>query len=400
MQNKNSEALRAARKARLAGKTSTPGTAAKPIAQVKTVLTTPKAKKAENEILVVQTDDQQILPEGKADKSVPIVPPPPGGAAAPEGAVMAPEGAAAPGEEVLEVAVEVPAEEAVEVEEEMVEAYVVDPALIPVNARIRLVGPFSTEKDAHWIVLANGEPLAKVALSDQTYEGGLEDMAFRKSFTSEAYGQSFASAATKKPIQQLLADTHARPYAAAVRSTKVYAEISAKAQADAKASVQKSAAKFRDDFLSMLGLVAEAQRTNFMPENPLKEALFRTIKRAGVNDPTAPIEAAFLEASVQHFEVMANKAMKWLDYKADSLADIREAITANATTAHPRTYTASVEVQASTIPQQRPVASARANVPLVATRQAPVAEPTEHERVKRSFAFRSRMHDRSISSKG
>lgn len=417
MKNSNSEALRAARKARLAGKTSTPGTAAKPIAQVKKVVTTPKSKKAENEVLTVQTDDQQHLPEGKAEKSVPIQPPPPGGAAAPAGAVMAPDGAAAPGEEVLEVAVEAPggemppaaaegaetpaeekAEEATEDEDdEMVEAYVVDPAFIPANAHIRCVGPFMKEKDAHWIVLADGEPLAKIALSDQTYDG-TDNPSFRKSFVSEAFGQSFASAATKKPIQQLLASCHGRPYAAAVRATKAYAEIAVKAEAAAKATVQKSAAKFRDDFLSMLGLVAEAQRTNFMPENPLKEALFRSAKRAGVNDPTALIEAAFNEASTQHFEVMANKAVRWMDFSADALADIKETLAGSATTARPRLYEASVET-APAIPQQRPVASSRANVPIVATRVAAV-QTDEKEIVRERFSFRTRMHDRSIPSKG
>lgn len=425
MKNTSSEALRAARKARLAGKTSTPGTAAKPIAQVKKVVTT--TKKAENEVLVVQTDDQQKLPEGKAEKSVPIQPPPPGGGAAPgaapgagpEGALMAPAGDAPAAEETLEVAVEAPAdapavkealEEAVEEdvaeeeeeEEEMVEAYVVDPALIPADARINLIGPFESEKDAHWIVLANGEPLAKVALSDQKFDGS-ESPAFRKAFTSEDYGNSFASAAKKKPIQQLLASTSARPYAAAVRSTSAYAEISAKAQAAAKSDVQKKASQFRDDFLSMLGLVAEAQRTNFINENPLKEALFTAFKRAGVNDPTGIIESAFVEASAAHFELMANKAIKWLDYNADALADIKEAITANSSTVRPRTYSAqpmTAAVEQSPIPQQRPVASSRGNVPLAATHQASMPEPSEHDRLRERFSFRARMHNRTIPSKG
>lgn len=410
MKNITAADLRAARKARLAttkGTTSAANTA--PQSQAVT-------KKAEDALLVTQTDDQQVLPVDKAEKSQPVPPPmadaapagmaPAAEAPAGEGALLievAPAGdePAAPAEIAEEIAEEMPVEE-MPAEEAELSARVVDPAQVSASARIDVVGPFEKNADAFWIVLADGEPLAKIAMGDQK----ISDVArnsdtFRKMFLHEDYARSIKSAASKTPILKLLSDMNARPYTASVTRTAAYAAISDKAAKDSKSEIQKKQAKFRDDFLSMLNLVAEAQVKNFLPRNPLKEALFKALKKAGTHDPTPVIESAFIEAGPAHFEIMANQAMKWLDYNAESLADIRQAIDEMGTGSRSFAYNEAPAAapQAFAAPAaQRPVPSSDANVPIVtAGSHAPASET---DRIRDIFGFRSRMHGRVTPPRG
>lgn len=406
MKNITAADLRAARKARLATTKGTPSAAnTAPQSQAVT-------KKAEDALLVTQTDDQQVLPVDKAEKSQPV--PPPMADAAPAGMPGLPGAPAAPGagEGALlievEPALDAPAEMAEEIAEEMpaeeaeLSARVVDPAQVSASARIDVVGPFEKNADAFWIVLADGEPLAKIAMGDQK----ISDVArnsdtFRKMFLHEDYARSIKSAASKTPILKLLSDMNARPYTASVTRTAAYAAISDKAAKDSKSEIQKKQAKFRDDFLSMLNLVAEAQVKNFLPRNPLKEALFKALKKAGTHDPTPVIESAFIEAGPAHFEIMANQAMKWLDYNAESLADIRQAIDEMGTGSRSFAYNEAPAAapQAFAAPAaQRPVPSSDANVPIVtAGSHAPASET---DRIRDIFGFRSRMHGRVTPPRG
>lgn len=406
MKNITAADLRAARKARLATKGQPSAANTAPQSQAVT-------KKAEDAVLVTQTDDQQVLPVDKAEKSQPVPPPMPG--AAPAGDLAAPAAPAGEGAVLIEVApaademappaaAEEVVEEAAELPEEELSARVVDPAQVSASAQIDVVGPFQKNADAFWIVLADGEPLAKVALSDQKIDKVARNSdTFRKMFLHEDYARSIKSAASKTPLLQLLRDMNARAYTASVTRTAAYAEISDRAAKESKAEIQKKQAKFRDDFLSMFNLVAEAQVKNFLPRNPLKEALFKALKKAGSHDPTPVIESAFIEAGPAHFESMANQAMKWLDYNAESLADIRQAIdemgTGSRSFAYDTTAPVAPQAPAYAAPAaQRPVPSSEANVPIVtAGSHAPASEA---DRMRGIFGFRSRMHGRMTSPKG
>jgi len=266
-------------------------------------------------------------------------------------------------------------------------ARVADPGKISEKSNISLAGPYESNTDnPHWVVFADGEPLAKIALADQDNSEKI-----RKIFATDEYARSFIDTAKKVPITNLLVHTKARPYIASVKATEAFAAIDAKYKEDAKQEFQRRASLYRDDLRTMVALVVEAQRKNFLTNNPLKNAFFKQLKSAGILDPTPLIEAAFVEASVPHFEEVIAQAQKWMDYTPESLADIKQSITEM-----PVRDVQAIKVPVGTrVAGSRPmVPSAAGNIPVAPSgaSEIHVAEATDKDQAKRTFNFRGRMH--------
>jgi len=271
-------------------------------------------------------------------------------------------------------------------------ARVADPGKIGDKAQVTLAGPYNTGTDnPHWVVFADGEPLAKIALADQDSPDKI-----RKIFATADYAQSFIDILKKVPLVSILASCKARPYIASVKSTEAFAAVDAKYKADAKTEFQSKAAKYRDDLLSMASLVVEGQRKNFLTENPLKDSLFKHMKSAGVQDPVKVIEAAFIESSAQYFEGTLKQAQKWLDYTPEALADIKQAITEMPTReVHAVALTPGVR-------EARAVPSSKANVAIAPTTSSDVrvGETSDKDVVRSTFNFRGRMSARGMVQNG
>lgn len=270
-------------------------------------------------------------------------------------------------------------------------ARVANPANVGVDSKITCVGPYNTNTDnPHWVVFADGEPFAKVALADQQNPDSI-----RKIFATEDYAKSFLDTCKKAPLAQVLVATKARPYVAVVKSTEVFAAVESKYKAEAKAELQARAAGYRDQLATMVNLVVEAQRKNFLTDNPLKDSLFKQLKAAGVQNPVAVIENAFVEASGAHFESTMKQAQKWMDFTPEALADIKQAIMEMPV----RTVSASVEMAQGARP---PVPSSRGNVPVVASSvsNVKVAEVSDKEAARQQFSFRDRMKGNLMPQNG
>jgi len=269
-------------------------------------------------------------------------------------------------------------------------AKVADPSKVSEKDAVQLVGPFNTETDnPHWIVLAGGSPLAKIALADQD-----EPDKMRKVFAMNDYAKSFMSTLKEIPLIQMLNATKARPYVASVRSTEVFASLDKKYQEEGIAAFQKKAASYRDDLGTMVGLVVEAQRKNFLVQNPLKEALFKSMVSAGVENPERIIESAFVEASGEHFSMVLAQAQKWMEYSAEALADIKAQVTEMPVR----------EVKARTVVNTptTPVPSAKHNVPLSTPKgEEREAQPMDlKDQMKARLNLRGRMHAHDMQPKG
>jgi hypothetical protein len=275
-------------------------------------------------------------------------------------------------------------------------ASVVDPSRLEETTKITLAGPYNAGEDSpHWVVLAEGKPLAEINLADQENPEKI-----KKAFVTDEYAQALVQNAKRMPIKQLLAAVRARPYVATVKSTEIFASIDKRYKQESHEAFQKKAAGYRDDLSSMMMIVAEGQRKNFIMESPLKEALFQQLKKAGVQNPVPAIEAAFKAAFPEHLESMLKQAQKWMDLSAEAMAEIRESIM----------DMPSREVAAIALPPGARVAatkgvpSSAGNVPLsTATAGGSPTERTaeaEKEDLKKTFSFRSRMHNHKMAARG
>lgn len=269
-------------------------------------------------------------------------------------------------------------------------ARVVDPARIGAEAAISVSGPFNTKTaNPHWIVLVDGEPYAKIALSDQD-----DKEKIAKVFVTEAYAAGIKAGTARMPLEQVMNNVKARPYIAAVRSTEAFAAVEGQAKEAAKHAFQKKSAQYRDDFMSMLNLAVAAQTSNFISENPLKDSMYKAMKSAGVHDPVPLIEAAYAEAAPSHFETLFRLASKWNDFTPEALADVKQEILGRPARSVRQAPVAHVP---STPVAPKPVPSSQHNVPLVAS--VSTASPDEKASVRQTFNFRGRMLRNEIRPK-
>jgi len=271
-------------------------------------------------------------------------------------------------------------------------ANVVDPARLDKAALYTMSGPFNAGTDnPHWLLCAEGEPLAKIALADQEQPASI-----RTHFCTAEYANGVINATKKFPILNVMASVKARHYIAAVRSSEVFAQLDKGYKAKAEEAFREKAANYSDTFATMMNLVAEAQQKNYITENPLKDALFAEFKRAGVADPTQSIERAFGKGFTPWVEQTMQTALKWANFSPEALADIQQTITSMGT----RPVQASK--QASPRNPQDHVPTAAANVPLTTQASTSRDESTtsEKEVARSTYSFRNRMLGRQVPPNG
>ena len=82
-------------------------------------------------------------------------------------------------------------------------------------------------------------------------------------------------------FNETLASTKAKPYVAKIDENAKIVEIKAKLEAEAKESLRALTADAKSKFVENLALVLEASASNFIVENPLKDAIIQVMASAG-----------------------------------------------------------------------------------------------------------------------
>jgi hypothetical protein len=202
-------------------------------------------------------------------------------------------------------------------------AAVLDPKAVSKAAELHLQLFNERSSDPHWLVCADGQPVAQIRLSDQDDVGSVS-----KVFTTDGYANGIASAASRMDLDEVLTSVRARPYVSAVESSTAYSAIEAKVKAEGLAEIRKAKANLRNDMINTLNLVVTANSKNFITENPLKGALFSRMTSAGIENDRAVaiIEAAFQEKSSEYFEALFKKAMQWGELSPEAYREIEEQI--------------------------------------------------------------------------
>lgn len=200
---------------------------------------------------------------------------------------------------------------------------VLDPKAVSKAADLSLQLFNDKSSDPHWLVCADGQPVAQIRLSDQDDVGSVA-----KVFTTEGYANGIVSAASRMDLDEVLTSVRARPYVSVVESSNAYSTIEARVKAEGLAEIRKAKATLRNDMINTLNLVVTANSKNFITENPLKGALYSRMVSAGIENDRAVaiIEAAFQEKSSEYFEAIFKKAMQWGELTPEAYREIEEQI--------------------------------------------------------------------------
>lgn len=271
----------------------------------------------------------------------------------------------------------------VEVPKDLV-APVLDPSAVSKTATFDMSLFGDESKDPHWMLTADGRPVAEIRLSDQE---DAEKIA--KVFVTPQYAHGIIESAKQLDLADLLKGVKARPYVAAVQGADAYKSMQQTVTASAEETLRKAKANLRGDMLNVLGLVVTAQSKNFIVENGLKDGLFNRMKAAGIEDDraVAVIEAAWQEKAPEYFEECFKQAAKWMDLTPEAYAELQEQIVGMP--ARMPTVEASDSIRhAGATPR---VPSEQGNVPFT-THTAGSAEPvaSEKDQLKAALGFRSR----------
>lgn len=281
-----------------------------------------------------------------------------------------------------------------------VSAKVVDPTQVPRNADVTLHLFGEGSSDPHWMVAANGMPVAEIRLSAQE-----DPQRIARLFVSEKYAQGIREAAKSMGLAEVLQGVKARPYIAAVSGSETFKSLETQAKTAAVEDLRKARANLRDGLLNMLGLVVEAQNRNYLTENPLKDGLFTRLVKAGIDQGSAVhiIEAAWQEKAPEHFEFLFKQAARYMDMSPEALTEIRENIMG--TPHRVPTIAATAGGSIPVAPPKQPPAAPRAagNVPLSTygnpEGNAPTAPATEKDAMRDTFGFRARRLTHTMPAK-
>ena len=203
-------------------------------------------------------------------------------------------------------------------------ANVLDPQEVVATAVFEMHLFNEQSADPHWMLTADGRPVAEIRLSDQEDPRKLATV-----FCDSRYAKGVISVASQADnLSDVLEAVRARPYIARVSTSDAIAKLRSEIKAEFDAERRSSLASMKGDFVNMLNLVVAAQTKNFIVDNILKDALFNSMKRAGIDDDRAVaiIEQSFQEKSAEYHDQLFAQASKWSELSPEALSEIREQI--------------------------------------------------------------------------
>lgn len=274
-------------------------------------------------------------------------------------------------------------------------ANVLDPKAVSKTAEITMHLYNKDQADPHWLMCAGGQPVAQIRLSDQEEPDSIGNL-----FTTDQYAHSIIESAKKLDMPELLEGVKARPFVAAIESSEVFKSVREAIAKEAKEELRKAKTNLRGDMINMLNMVVSAQTKNFIRENALKDASFKTMREAGIESDRAVaiVEAAWQKSASDYFEQTFKQASKWMDLSPEAFAELKEHImeTPNRTPV----VTSDEDENATLVPKQA------SNIPLT-TQTGPSVDPNANrtasvdakEAMREKFGFRTRSLNKQMANR-
>ena len=173
---------------------------------------------------------------------------------------------------------------------------------------------------AHWVLFANGEPLAKIALKDQDNAGVIA-----AHFMTNDYARAVIAGISERGLVEVLNTVKAKTYAAKVDDAKTTKQIKAKLEAESAAALKSKVAAIKARFTENLGLVLQAAASNFLVENALKDAFVQGMVANGMVEASAAqlADDCFFRFGPKTIAAFLDKAEEWSAYSAESMKEIK-----------------------------------------------------------------------------
>lgn len=178
------------------------------------------------------------------------------------------------------------------------------------------------QQNPHWLVLADGHPVAEIQYADQDSSACPRDL-----FESDNYGSAVVQALGQEEPAKILSSMKARVYASSVAKSDAYAAVKQEVTAAADSQVRMARAELRDNMMNVLGLVLKAQTKNLLA-NDLKAEFFDQLANVGVDERTATfaIENAWKKAASTYFQACFKQAEEWMDLPQEAYIAIEKQI--------------------------------------------------------------------------
>ncbi len=211
-------------------------------------------------------------------------------------------------------------EEADEKEEEQMIYETISPEKLAASADISDVALFLHGEDGenpHYVVLVDGDPVAKIALADQQISPEHSEM-----FLDDNYPQFVLEGIENFGLKETLNSVNAKYYAASALEGDIATQMRAAATDDMADLHKASMADLKDKLISTAAVVIEGSMKNYLTDNPLKDALVRQLGRVSVDENSAIdlVEDAWREAAVDYMTAMLDKAEEWLGAPEEVMA--------------------------------------------------------------------------------
>lgn len=234
--------------------------------------------------------------------------------------------------------------------------------------RVDLVLANEDSENPHYIVTVDGDPVAKVALADQPANLVRDHSDL---FTDDGYPQYVLEGVANFGLGETLKNVHARYYTAAATSGEVAEQMRTAAVSDMQEDHRQRLAETKDRLINAANIVLQGSLKNYILANPLKDALVRNMRAAGVDEAAAvdAVEHAWTEAAPVFFEATLRKAEEWLGAPPEVLEHHIKEISAM-DYRHPG-VAPSQEIEVAASAPRAPMPQVPANVPVRTSTQTP-----------------------------
>jgi hypothetical protein len=184
------------------------------------------------------------------------------------------------------------------------------------------------DENPFWNIEVVGMPLARVELSSQE-----KPEEIRAAFTSPEYAEHLVSAMCKMGIEPVLEGVNAKMWSNEVKKSSLATKIREEVKSELIKEHTDKLVELKDKFMNCLEIATAGMNKNFFKNmgNPLKEALFAELEKAGVYNPIGIIEAAFSDSSSKFFDGLFKKTVDLMDMHEEAREEIAKAIVDNNT---------------------------------------------------------------------
>jgi len=184
-------------------------------------------------------------------------------------------------------------------------------ALADVGAeRVDLIRTREDTDNPQYVVMVDGDPVAKVALSDQP-ESLTAD---HDLFMDDDYPKFVLESVDTFGLKETLQHVNAKYYVASAFQGEVAQQMRTAATHDLEGEHRQRLAEMKDQLLNTANIVLEGSLKNYITDNPLRDSLVRKLKSVNVDERAALdiVEAAFREKGSDFFRTIFKKAEEWI----------------------------------------------------------------------------------------